>query len=229
MVLNTPGKQDGYFTLDVDGERIMDLSGLYYRQNPANARDDDEDEDVGAESMGAGDPDGTSRSNDRVTWDVGNPDQNNDSQDSEGLLGHILVAPSGTAGQPNLRFDVWNAPGRQPVFIAPNPYFGRIIRRGNIPSDRSHVVTMTRMLRPATVIAVSQVTKTQLATITGSPTEVIEVVKFAVTGKVPGFSGIFFRLVEAMLNRGCVLINHQYIFWRPHAKLRNSKRPKDMV
>ncbi|KAI0713624.1 hypothetical protein C8Q76DRAFT_731980 [Earliella scabrosa] len=35
VVLNTPGKQDGAFTLDVNGERVLDLSGVFYRDAPS--------------------------------------------------------------------------------------------------------------------------------------------------------------------------------------------------
>ncbi|KAI0806800.1 hypothetical protein C8Q74DRAFT_1320907 [Fomes fomentarius] len=31
VVLNTPGEQDGAFTLDVNGERVLDLHGVFYR------------------------------------------------------------------------------------------------------------------------------------------------------------------------------------------------------
>ncbi|KAG9050800.1 hypothetical protein FS837_002356 [Tulasnella sp. UAMH 9824] len=32
VVLNTPGKQDGTFVLEVDGQRVLDVQGLYYRE-----------------------------------------------------------------------------------------------------------------------------------------------------------------------------------------------------
>lgn len=33
-MLNTPGEQDGAFTLDVNGERVLDLHGVFYRDVP---------------------------------------------------------------------------------------------------------------------------------------------------------------------------------------------------
>ena len=50
VYLNTPGQQDGQFTLDVNGERVMERSDVFYRDVPLGADppttgDGDEGED----------------------------------------------------------------------------------------------------------------------------------------------------------------------------------------
>jgi hypothetical protein len=207
VVLNTPGKQDGYFTLDVNGERVMDLSGLYYRQKGAADWDDeDEDEDESAEAEDATSPDG----GDASGQDVGNSNQND--SDDGGLLGQVLVAPPGAIRRPLMnssRLDIWNTPGRQPVFLAPNPYLRHNLRRDGFappPSARPHVLVMTKLQMPATITVVSQVTKTHFTIVTETraaeatrrPTEGVNIINLAATGKIPGFSGIFFRYVDSL-------------------------------
>ena len=50
VYLNTPGQQDGQFTLDVNGERVMERSDVFYRDvplggDPLTTGDGDEGED----------------------------------------------------------------------------------------------------------------------------------------------------------------------------------------
>lgn len=47
VYLNTPGLQDGQFTLDVNGERVIERRDVFYRDVPlgGNPGDGDEDED----------------------------------------------------------------------------------------------------------------------------------------------------------------------------------------
>ena len=50
VYLNTPGQQDGQFTLDVNGERVMERSDVFYRDvplggDPLTTGDDDEGEE----------------------------------------------------------------------------------------------------------------------------------------------------------------------------------------
>lgn len=40
--LNTPGEQDGFFQLEVNGKYVFDRSDIYYRSDP-NAESDDDD------------------------------------------------------------------------------------------------------------------------------------------------------------------------------------------
>ncbi|CAE6508847.1 unnamed protein product [Rhizoctonia solani] len=202
VVLNTPGKQDGYFTLNVNGERIMDLSGLYYRQTGGENSDDGEEYD--SEQVDGAmdtDSDGVSTSpdgGDASGQDFGTP---GGPEASGGLLGHILVAPPKIIGQLSVSsrtYSVWSMAGRKPVLLAPNPHLRRGLRRRNIPPSPPgpHALVMTKVVRPATVTVVSRVTQVHLTTViqlqaaaaTGHP----DVVNFAATRKVPGFSGIFF-------------------------------------
>ncbi|KAG8713242.1 hypothetical protein FRC11_012865 [Ceratobasidium sp. 423] len=203
VVLNTPGKQDGYFTLDVNGERIMDLSGLYYRQTGGEDGEDGDEYDseeaegaVGADSVG----DSTSADGANASGqDSGTPDE---SEESGGLLGHILVAPPKIVGQLSMNsraYKVWSMSGRKPVLLSPNPHLRRDLRRRDIPPPPPglHVFVITKVARPATVTVVSQVTQVHLTTVTqaqaASATRHPDVVNFSASRKVPGFSGIFFR------------------------------------
>lgn len=214
MVLNTPGKQDGCFTLDVNGERKIDLKGVYYRQGGADEGDDSEDDggddDDDGDEENAETLDATSANGGNASGqDVNAPGQNSNS-DQGSLLGHILVASDPrSVHQP--KPNVWHARGRQPVFLAPNPSFRPLApqrRDININFDpprpsppspaRPAVYTLTKVLQPATITVLSHVTETIVveATATAHPaanSEDLNVVNFAKGGKVPGFSGIFFR------------------------------------
>lgn len=208
MVLNTPGKQDGFFTLDVNGERKIDLKGVYYRQKGADAEEGD---DEGGDDGDDGSQDATSANGGNASGqDVGSPTPNTN-PDQGGLLGHILITPEPPSHQPKL--NVWHAPGRQPVFLAPNPSLQPLgPQRRDIdinfvpppPSPPSPVrpdtYTVTKVLQPATITVLSHVTETIVvearATAIATPghaPEDLDVVNFASGGKVPGFSGIFFR------------------------------------
>ncbi|KAF8602720.1 hypothetical protein BDV93DRAFT_557196 [Ceratobasidium sp. AG-I] len=201
VVLNSPGKQDGYFTLDVNGERKIELKGVYYRQGGTDDEEDDDEDDGGddgdeenAESLDATSANGGNAS--------GQDTNQNTTPDQGGPLGHILIAPGAhnTHPKPN----VWHAPGRQPVFLAPDPSFRPLAQRRDIainfdppppsPSPvRPAAYTLTKVLQPATITVLSHVTETIVveATATNRP-EDLNVVNFAAGGKVPGFSGIFF-------------------------------------
>jgi hypothetical protein len=49
-VLNTPGKQNGWFVLDVNGRRVIERRDVFYRDIPPKYSDgDDEDENDGGE------------------------------------------------------------------------------------------------------------------------------------------------------------------------------------
>ncbi|KAG8756452.1 hypothetical protein FRC12_010559, partial [Ceratobasidium sp. 428] len=146
--------------------------------------------------------------------DVGTPDPSPNVEgpsafgEGGGLLGHILLSRpvnSGSAPAAN----VWHAPGRHPVFLAPNPHLRhQLQRRHDVPPHRPtapappspirpHVedetLIVTKVLKPATITVVSRVTETCFATIKAQPTP--SVVNLATKNKkVPGFSGIFFRV-----------------------------------
>jgi hypothetical protein len=226
VVLNTPGEQDGYFTLDVNGKRVMDLQGVYYRQT-ATGDEEDEDEDEEAQSAsthGSGLDMSSANGGDASGQDVGTPNPNEESPLDEGggLLGHILLAPSSQPPQPptsspdSPKLEAWPAPGRLPVFLAPNPHLQRRAapqRRSDIPKpplpprppspvrpdSEGYAYTVTRVLKPATITVLSRVTKTHFATIAVQPTPAV--VNFATKNKVPGFNGIFFRCVVLCLTR----------------------------
>ncbi|KAJ1304367.1 hypothetical protein OPQ81_005520 [Rhizoctonia solani] len=204
VVLNTVGKQDGHFTLDVNGKRIMDLSGLYYRQIDVEDSDNDGYEYNSEQAGGTVNPnseeDATSPDGgDASGQDSGIPDE---LEGSDGLLGHILVAPRKIVGllSENPRAYVWSMSGRRLVLLAPNPHLLRGLRRresprSSPPSPRMPIIT--EFTGPAAVTVVSRVTKVHFTTITQpeapAATRHPEMVNLAVTKKVPGFSGIFFR------------------------------------
>ncbi|CAE6431981.1 unnamed protein product [Rhizoctonia solani] len=200
VVLNTPGKQDGHLTLDVNGERIMDLSGLYYRQIGKEDWDTNGDE-YNSEQMDNEIVD-NDLDDDSVTLDGGNA-SNQDSGSPEdsgdgGLLGHVLVAPPRTAGRPGASY-AWGTSGRTPVFFAPNPHLHLSLRSRSaqpLPPNSPHVFVVTKVARPTTVTVISQVTKVHVTTVTQTSTAGViirpEVANLAAARKVPGFSGIFF-------------------------------------
>ncbi|KAF8706000.1 Alginate lyase, partial [Rhizoctonia solani] len=198
VVLNTPGKQDGYFTLDVNGERVMDLRGVYYRQGDGENQDDTGDEHD-SEQIDNTRPEGdldsvTPDGGDASGRDSGSPEDSGDSS----LLGNILVAPPKIERYHGAKY-AWNTHGRTPVFLAPNPRLRfnqrpRIVQR--VPSNLPHPFVSKKVFRPTTVTTVSQVTKVQVAAVsrssatraTGPP----KVANLAAAKRVPGFSGIFF-------------------------------------
>ncbi|KDQ18695.1 polysaccharide lyase family 14 protein [Botryobasidium botryosum FD-172 SS1] len=64
VVLNTPGAQDGAFTLEVNGNKVMDIAGVYYRGVKSTTADKEvappgggEDDDEGDEDGEGSDPD----------------------------------------------------------------------------------------------------------------------------------------------------------------------------
>ncbi|KAG8746153.1 hypothetical protein FRC10_006019 [Ceratobasidium sp. 414] len=219
VVLNTPGRQDGYFTLDVNGKRVLDLQGVYYRQTATDEGQDEEEE----QAQGASTPrvglDATSANGGNASGqDAGTPNPSPNAErppapgEDEGLLGHILLSPRMNSGSAPAA-GVWHAPGRHAVFLAPNPRLRHQHQRRHdmppspplapvfdVPAPPSpprpgvedYTLTVTKVLRPSTITVLSRVTKTRFATITAQPTP--SVVNFATT-KVPGFSGIFFRQV----------------------------------
>ncbi|KAG9126715.1 hypothetical protein FRC07_002258 [Ceratobasidium sp. 392] len=208
VVLNTPGRQDGYFTLDVNGKRVLDLQGVYYRQT---ATDEDEDEQEVQSALGL---DATSANGgDASGQDAGTPNPSPDVEgpstlsEGGGLLGHILLSSSANSGSaPAARGGMWHAPGRHAVFLAPNPHLRhQRQRRHDAPPNRlqapappspirpdvkDETLIVTKVLRPEIVTVVSRVTETCFATITAQATP--SVVNLATKRKVPGFSGIFF-------------------------------------
>ncbi|CAE6518223.1 unnamed protein product [Rhizoctonia solani] len=112
VVLNTPGKQDGYFTLDVNGERIMDLSGLYYRQIADEDWDDDDGDKYESERVdGAGDIDSHEDSTSPNGGNASGQDSgtSNELEEQGGLLGHILAAPPKIVVQPSTKSRIYNA------------------------------------------------------------------------------------------------------------------------
>ncbi|CAE6452980.1 unnamed protein product [Rhizoctonia solani] len=204
VVLNTPGKQDGYFTLDVNGERIMDLSGLYYRQIADEDWDDDDGDKYESERVdGAGDIDSHEDSTSPNGGNASGQDSgtSNELEEKGGLLGHILAAPSKIDTQPNTKsriYSAWSMPGRNPIFLAPNPHLDRDLRQRHMshtrPSSQALIPTKTTGL--TTIAVVTQATKSLMtavsqaraAKVAGHP----ELVNLAARRKVPGFSGIFF-------------------------------------
>ncbi|QRV86810.1 polysaccharide lyase family 14 protein [Ceratobasidium sp. AG-Ba] len=215
VVLNTPGQQDGYFTLDVNGKRVIDLQGVYYRQTATHGNED-EDEDVEVQSVSnfQGGSSAASANDGGASGQVtGTPNPNPnvesppESREGGGLLGHILVSPPANSGSAPAA--VWHAPGRFPVLLAPNPYTRHQRQRrrdvrppvplhDTAPQPRSpirpgvdaYAFTVTKVLKPATITVVSRVTETRFATITAEPTP--SIINLATKNKVPGFSGIFF-------------------------------------
>ncbi|CAE6446151.1 unnamed protein product [Rhizoctonia solani] len=204
VVLNTPGKQDGYFALDVNGERIMDLSRLYYRHASTDDWDDERDEDGGEqEDTEVAD---TNLHEDSMSPDGGDASGqdygvSDGSGENSGLLGHILVAPPKIVDQQHAKsrtYNGWGMTGRKPVLLAPNPHLRLNLRRSNTthPLSSLGVLVVTKMARPTTITVVSQVTKVHLTTVTQAEAEAVsghpKAVNLAATRKAPGFSGIFF-------------------------------------
>ncbi|KDN44455.1 hypothetical protein RSAG8_05502, partial [Rhizoctonia solani AG-8 WAC10335] len=128
VVLNTPGKQDGYFTLDVNGERIMDLSGLYYRQISEEDWDDDGDKYNGEQADGAVDIGSYGDSISPNGGDASGQDSgtSNELEENGGLLGHILFAPPKITGQPSAKPRLYNTE----KYLTP-PSIKPAITRGN--------------------------------------------------------------------------------------------------
>ncbi|CAE6521988.1 unnamed protein product [Rhizoctonia solani] len=203
VVLNTPGKQDGYFTLDVNGERIMDLNGLYYRQ--INDEDNDDDDKYDSEQV-----DENANSYEDSICPNGGDASGQDSGSSNilegngGLIGHILAAPPkkvGQSSQPDTRpriYNLWSMSGRKPIFLAHSLRAHGDLRRRDISHSQPnpHVFVDTKATGPTTAISVSQATSIHLTTVTqvqATVTRHPELVNLAATRKVPGFSGIFFR------------------------------------
>ncbi|CCO29473.1 polysaccharide lyase family 14 protein [Rhizoctonia solani AG-1 IB] len=200
VVLNTPGEQDGYFTLDVDGERIMDLNGLYYRQT---GKEDWDDSGDGYDSEQTSNATADSNLEEELVSPDGGDVSGQDRVSLEdlgdgGLLGHILVAPPKVVGQRGAK-RLWSAPGRTPVFLVHKPGLHLSSRSRNIrplPPNLRHVPVVTKAVRPTAVTVISQVTKVDVTAIAQAPTTRVtgrpEVVNLAAARKVPGFSGIFF-------------------------------------
>ncbi|CAE6482649.1 unnamed protein product [Rhizoctonia solani] len=199
VVLNTPGKQDGYFTLDVNGERMMDLSGLYYRQIADEYWDDDGDKYEGERVDGAGDINSNEDSTSPNGGNASGQDSGTSNELEEGgLLGHILATPPKIVVQPSTKSRIYNVcstPGRKPIFLAPNPHLHRDLRRRHMshtrPSPQALVVTKTARLVTTTVAP--QATRILVATVTQRVVKVAgHSVNLTARRKVPGFSGIFF-------------------------------------
>ncbi|KAG9102849.1 hypothetical protein FRC06_000963 [Ceratobasidium sp. 370] len=220
VVLNTPGRQDGYFTLDVNGKRVLNLQGLYYRQMAANEEEDEHEEQIQSTPTPRVGLDSTSANGGNASGqDTGTPNPSPNVErppafgEDEGLLGHILLSPPTNSGSAPAA-GVWHAPGRHAVFLAPNPRLGhQHQRRHDVrpspplapvfeapvppsplrPDVEDYALTVTKVLGPPTITVLSRVTETRFATIAAQPTP--SVVNFATKSKVPGFSGIFFRQV----------------------------------
>ncbi|KEP53282.1 polysaccharide lyase family 14 protein [Rhizoctonia solani 123E] len=173
VVLNTPGKQDGYFTLDVNGERIMDLSGLYYRQIADEDWDDDDGDKYESERVdGAGDIDSHEDSTSPNGGNASGQDSgtSNELEEQGGLLGHILAAPPKIVVQPSTKsriYNAWSMPGRKPILLAPNPHLGRGLRQRRMshtrPSPQALIATKTT--GPTTIAVASQATKILMTTV----------------------------------------------------------------
>ncbi|KAF8643582.1 hypothetical protein AX16_008970 [Volvariella volvacea WC 439] len=87
IVLNTPGKQDGVFVLDINGKRVLERDGLFYRETGrkgSSGRDGDDDERNGT---GAGKGGGGGKGKGGKKGGKGS------SSSGGGLLGGLLWSP----------------------------------------------------------------------------------------------------------------------------------------